>query len=64
MKEKGGCSRQPAAELGLRRGGGISFAGAEEEMKLCSQLSFFPGWRGLWAPRESLLILYVSHSVP
>lgn len=61
---EGGLQQVACCRAGIKTEGLVLQELSEEEMKLCSQFTFFPDWRGLWAPRESLLILYASHSVP
>lgn len=53
QREKGDCKRCCATDLGLRLG--VVFVGAEREVEVWNQATYFPGRNGLWVHREWML---------
>lgn len=48
-----GCSKQSAAEQGMRLGVGLG--GSEAEIKISSSSTYFPDESCLWVPRKCML---------
>lgn len=52
-ERKGRLQKCSATDLGLRLG--VVFVGAEREVKVWNQATYFPGRNGLWVHRECML---------